>query len=156
MLEVLFLQQLGFWFLLLELRSSARHGLSKYPSAVVAYRYDTLDLITERSLSTWAAWIGYANLSLAIRSELSALIFAKATRRKDVKKKQQAEKAHKVEGLDDSPILPNGAAIQTSNFGQNDCITESVDDFEETRQSTINLVVRLSICSGQRQILTYS
>ena len=99
---------------------------------------------------TWIAWIAYADLGLHLRSELSALIFAKATRRKDAKGSRRPETADGMndgalaEGeQDDVPIMPTTEKISST----------MINDLEETRQSTINLVVRIATSFSSAAVL---
>lgn len=68
---------------------------------------------------TWMHWIVLAGLGSPVRTELSALIFAKSMQRKDVKSVQISKK---LDG-----IVPNEA-------------TPADEDVQKSRQSTINLV----------------
>ena len=68
---------------------------------------------------TWVHWIVLAGLGSPIRTELSALIFAKSMRRKDVKSVQVSKE---LDG-----IIPNEA-------------TTTDEDIRKSRQSIINLV----------------
>ena len=85
--------------------------------------------------------MGYSNLALAIRSELSALIFAKSTRRKDVKGDQRSEPALDTEGIITASVEQTGLPTLPLKEDPINSLTKSVDDLEKTRQSTINLVV---------------
>ena len=99
----------------------------------------------------WLAWILWARLGQPIRTELSAMIFGKATRRKDVKGMQNSKQATDVDAV-------NGTGISTAFSGTSDQETagpspgpakiaktenSSEEDIQKSRQSTINLVVRL-------------
>ena len=116
-----------------------------------------LGIILAAWTNTWLHWIVWARLGQPIRTELSAMIFGKTTRRKDVKGMQ---KSRQVTGLDTA----NGASISTAFPGINDQETAqthpmsglapdqtetmtaedaSEEDTQKSRQSTINLVVRL-------------
>ena len=111
---------------------------------------------------TWLAWIVWARLGQPIRTELSAMIFGKATRRKDVKGMQKSKQATDIDSF-------NGTGISTAFPGTNDQKTTEAhpisgpspgqaetakaeealeEDVEKSRQSTINLVVR--ICFPRR------
>lgn len=103
----------------------------------------------------WLLWIVLARLGLPVRTELSAMIFAKATRRKDVKGVQKSKRAT------DKDVV-NRTSIPTTLEGNNDQETTQTDpmsgsspaqaeevkreaaaeeDIQKSRQSTINLVV---------------
>ncbi|KAL8825332.1 MAG: hypothetical protein Q9191_004481 [Dirinaria sp. TL-2023a] len=116
--------------------------------------YGLLNLLEQRSaggsvdrassMETWLFWIVWARLGALIRSELSAMIFTKATRRKDVKhvSKVKASEAS-TSGLSQSLELnqpinephKDGSSIKTDQ--------EELDhgeDMQKSRQATINLV----------------
>ncbi len=116
-----------------------------------------LAIILAAWTSTWLHWILWARLGQPVRTELAAMIFGKTTRRKDVKGMQKSRQAT---GLD----TVNGASIPTAFPGTNDqeiaqthpmsglapdqtkLVTTddaSEEDTQKSRQSTINLVVRL-------------
>ena len=105
----------------------------------------------------WLHWILWARLGQPIRTELSALVFGKATRRKDVRglrKNKQATDLDAENGTSISGILPGAndqetAEIQPPMSGPTPGQAEmakaedaSDDDIQKSRQSTINLVVR--------------
>ena len=105
---------------------------------------------------TWMAWIVWARLGQPIRTELSAMIFDKATRRKDVK---GVQKAKQITGVDTVSATSVPAALSETD-DQNNAETHPVsgsvpgqagiakvedsleEDVQKSRQSTINLVVR--------------
>lgn len=102
----------------------------------------------------WAHFIAYARLGLPVRSELSAMIFSKATRRKDVKGVQKANiSADLHTAAATVPVEVNGssplnasdsspvAAIDPARGVKGKTGTSDEENIEKTRQSTINLVV---------------
>ena len=113
----------------------------------------------------WAHFIAYARLGQPVRTELSAMIFVKATRRKDVKDVQRSKN---LAALSDSytavPAEPHSPIPQTtieqnSKTGLDPALTYDVvtpdrteEDIQKTRQSTINLVVSYPLPS---QSLSY-
>lgn len=108
----------------------------------------------------WAHFIAYARLGQPVRTELSAMIFVKATRRKDVKGVQRSKN---LAALTDSytaiPAEPHSPTPQTtiepnSETGLDPTLTHDVaapntaeEDIQKTRQSTINLVVSFPLPS---------
>ena len=106
----------------------------------------------------WAYWICWARLGQPIRAELSALIFNKSLRRKDVKGVEEA-KASKPAEVATPEINTNSApfATQTDALPESQLslsgTTENNDDDEDdenapkSRQSTINLVVSNLVAS---------
>ena len=117
-----------------------------------------LAIILSGWIQNWLYWIVWARLGQPVRTELSAMIFGKATRRKDVKGVQKIGQATDIEAT-------NGSSIPTAFPGTNDQKTVethpvsganpgqtetakveevSEEDVQKSRQSTINLVVRLA------------
>ncbi len=116
-----------------------------------------LAILVQAWSQAWLAWIVWARLGQPVRTELSAMIFSKATRRKDVKAMQKS----KATDLD----VVNGTSVPTTFVGTKDQISAEADppsgsspgqaemakaddvleeDIQKSRQSTINLVVRLA------------
>lgn len=106
----------------------------------------------------WNHWIAWARLGQPVRSELSAMIFTKATRRKDVKDVGKAKTLSPMVNLTGTtateanspsghnPTEPDPITgidpVQGIIFKVGD---EGEDDTQKSRQSTINLVVSLII-----------
>ena len=89
---------------------------------------------------TWSAWIGYSRLALPIRSELSALVFQKSTRRKDVREAQANEQDGN--GVHSTQVLQRQLTNTSLNATKMDSLHSPTDpNVEKSRQSTINLVV---------------
>lgn len=76
-------------------------------------------LVLASWMEVWLHWIVLARLGLPIRTELSALVFTKSMRRKDVKGVQMSKKI-------------TDAIIQNE--------TNANEDVQESRQSIINLI----------------
>ena len=102
----------------------------------------------------WNHFIAYARLGQPVRSELSAMIFSKVTRRKDVKGVQKAKISADlpttpatvpVEANGSSPLNATDsnpvAAIDPARGVKGKAETGDEEDIQKTRQSTINLVV---------------
>ena len=125
----------------------------------------------------WEYWICWARLGQPIRTELSALVFSKSLRRKDVKDASKGKKIPEAKPSDIPVVTTNdpGGASQTDpisrgeagdddlrqNIAKNAAKFEGNEDIQETRQSTINLVVgdhhqsRLSCSLTEIQLLGY-
>ena len=104
----------------------------------------------------WAHFIAYARLGQPVRTELSAMIFVKATRRKDVKGVQRSKNlAVLTDPYAAIPAEPHNPTIeQNSKTGLDQTLTQDVvapntaeEDIQKTRQSTINLVVSFPLPS---------
>ena len=114
-----------------------------------------LAIMFSASSQAWLHWIVWARLGQPLRTELSVMIFGKATRRKDVKGVGKSKHAADVDAV-------NTANISTSVPGKDDQsvagmhpisglspgqaeMTKAEDaeekDIQKSRQSTINLVV---------------
>ncbi|PGH14094.1 hypothetical protein AJ80_06099 [Polytolypa hystricis UAMH7299] len=84
-------------------------------------------LFIHSTIEAWLFWIVYSKLGIVVYEELSAVIFAKSMRRKDVKG-QQKPAGKKADG-----------SISGSAEHRKDDDDEE-DDAQKTRQATINLV----------------
>lgn len=106
------------------------------PIAAVAWAWVAglaLALIIQSWLESWLFWLIWAKIGIVIRQELSALIFSKAMRKKDVKGVQKAK------GRSDGESF----LVTQDSGSQGDDVTfvEDEDDpVQKSRQSTINLV----------------
>lgn len=119
-----------------------------------------LSIIFASWAQAWLYFIGYARLGQPVRTELSAMIFVKATRRKDVKAVQKAKDVA-VQGdlFNSTPAEPQGPIPQTTveqipESGLDPALTHDVqtpdnaeEDIQKIRQSTINLVVSFPLSS---------
>ncbi|KAL2165366.1 hypothetical protein VTH06DRAFT_664 [Thermothelomyces fergusii] len=80
-------------------------------------------IIAQGWVETYVWWLGYADLQIPVRAQLSALIFEKSMRRKDVK------------GADD---LKKKAAEDMSTAPEEE--EESEEQLKKSKQSTVNLI----------------
>ena len=104
----------------------------------------------------WEHWICWARLGQPLRAELSAMIFSKALRRKDVKGVGKAKVTERL-GSNNATISTNdpGSESQTDPLLADEAETGLIEnaegrklededeDLQKTRQSTINLVVSI-------------
>jgi hypothetical protein len=94
----------------------------------------TLTTIGASWIESWMFWISWSEVAIPIRAQLSALIFQKAMRRKDVK---GASKTSKKEN-GDSPDMADASKNATTSD------TPKIETEEDTepkgRQSTVNLI----------------
>ena len=88
----------------------------------------------------WIMWVGYSRIALAIRSELSALVFAKATRRKDVKGKPRRATSKDTERVEALLLEPINSSFSAVNMIRSTSTVVPKDDVERNRESTINLI----------------
>ena len=101
----------------------------------------------------WNAWIGHAAVALPIRSELSALVFAKATRRKDVSGSHRTESVKKAQTDTIPEYQQSGTSPETTENTHVSKNAALFGDAEKTRQSAINLVVRRDSHANLRLLL---
>lgn len=108
----------------------------------------------------WNHWIAWARLGQPVRSELSAMIFTKATRRKDVKGVGKPKCVSAIENLTGTtateanspsghkPVEPDPNTGIDPVQGAIDKVGDADgDEIQKSRQSTINLVVSPSYFS---------
>lgn len=117
-----------------------------------------LAIILSAWTQAWLHWIVWARLGQPVRTELSTMIFGKATRRKDVKgvqKSKQATNKDAVNGTSTATTFPetnhqktaetrpmSGSSPGQAEMGKAEDASE--EDIQKSRQSTINLVVRFA------------
>lgn len=85
-------------------------------------------------IESWLYWISWSEVAIPIRAQLSALIFQKAMRRKDVKGASKSTKKDVPKGPDVSEA--SGDAIS----GDKPDISEEEDSDPKGKQSTVNLI----------------
>lgn len=83
---------------------------------------------------SWNFWIVYSRLCLPIRSELSATIFCKAMRRKDIRGVAHMDEKDE----DDLSVVDSG---DTNAQVDTQTTKDSEDTLQKTRQATVNLIV---------------
>lgn len=89
-------------------------------------------IVSQAWLESYIFWLSWAELTIPVRAQLSALVFEKAMRRKDVKGSEKSKKA--PEG--DAPV-GESPATETSKPA------DAEDDEEEvkkSKQNTVNLI----------------
>lgn len=120
-------------FQILKLLEARQEGA---PIATVAWAWVAtlgLAMIVQSWLESWLFWVIWANIGIVVRQELSALIFMKAMRKKDVKGLGKI-KSHNGEQNLGLSQLPNSEGETISIEDDDD------DQVQKSRQSTINLV----------------
>jgi ABC-type multidrug transport system fused ATPase/permease subunit len=93
----------------------------------------TLTTIGSGWIESWLFWISWSEIAIPVRSQLSALIFQKAMRRKDVKGASKTKEKEKA-GPDfaETPIGDSTAADKPE--------IEEEEDGPKGKQSTVNLI----------------
>ncbi|KAL8648048.1 MAG: hypothetical protein Q9210_005213 [Variospora velana] len=105
-----------------------------------------VSIIVTAWVEAFMHWVSWARMGSPIRSELSALIFSKSTRRKDVKGQQKASRVGNIEANGATEPAANGLATQQRTQPDGPTLKpldEDEDEDEESqksRQSVINLV----------------
>ncbi|KAL2155016.1 hypothetical protein VTH82DRAFT_3692 [Thermothelomyces myriococcoides] len=84
-------------------------------------------MIAQGWVETYVWWLGYCDLQIPIRAQLSALIFEKSMRRKDVKGAEDSKKKASEEG----------SAESSSATTKED---DSEEQLKKSKQSTVNLI----------------
>lgn len=95
----------------------------------------TITTIGASWIEAWLFWISWSEIAIPIRSQLSALIFQKAMRRKDVK---GASKSKKKEAGDDTDSAQTSIGDSTA-AGKPEADEEEEGD-PKSKQSTVNLI----------------
>ena len=100
--------------------------------------FQGLGLVIEAWFASWATWISLSQLSLPIRVELTASIFRKAMRKKDVKEVKKASSAASEHTQDDTSTDSGpGAGGQPEN---KDPIQREKEPEAKLKHSTVNLI----------------
>lgn len=150
-----FLPQLVMYQLLKRLESRARGDSADTTTWGLVFALGLAMIVSSWS-QNWLYFIVWGRLGQPIRTELSVMIFGKATRRKDVKGMQRSKQATDVDAADatNTPTaFPESSDQKTTETHQisgsspgqaEDVKAEDVleEDMQKSRQSTINLVVR--------------
>ena len=101
-----------------------------------------ISIVLETWTNAWNWWISYALVGSPVRSEISALVFTKSTRRKDVKgtrKLKPLDSQEAGEPFSTDQEVRRGQTVHTTPNALQD---ELGEDADKTRQGIINLVVR--------------
>ncbi|EFW99141.1 ABC bile acid transporter [Grosmannia clavigera kw1407] len=85
-------------------------------------------------VESYVFWLSWAELAIPIRAQLSALIFEKAMRRKDVKSNKKAAKA----AVADSSIAANPTEASAEDEGE--AGDDELESAKKTKQGTVNLI----------------
>ena len=131
---------------LLERRSKGAYAETAAWGLVVALG---VAIILAAWAQAWEHWICWARLGQPIRAELSAMIFNKSLRRKDVKSLGKSKQPSEPDALVETNDLsgpnqtdPVGGVEESVNHPvSNELAQDDDEDIQKSRQSTINLVV---------------
>ena len=90
----------------------------------------TITTLGSSWIESWLFWISWAELAIPVRSQLSALIFEKAMRRKDVKGASKSKK-------EDTEDAPGSATVDPISTDEEEA---EGDSEPKGKQSTVNLI----------------
>ncbi|OAA68195.1 ABC bile acid transporter [Niveomyces insectorum RCEF 264] len=98
-------------------------------------------IIAQSLLESYVFWLSWAELTIPIRAQLSALVFEKAMRRKDVK--QGRKKAKEAEEAEEAEEAGEDAPLGAPGKKDGDNADDDEDELEsakKTKQGTVNLI----------------
>jgi ABC-type multidrug transport system fused ATPase/permease subunit len=87
-------------------------------------------IVSQAWVESYIFWLSWAELTIPVRAQLSALIFEKAMRRKDVKGSEKSKK--KPEGDGPAEEVAGTAKVKTED--------DNETDVKKSKQSTVNLI----------------
>ncbi|KAK4153286.1 P-loop containing nucleoside triphosphate hydrolase protein [Chaetomidium leptoderma] len=90
-------------------------------------------IIAQSWLEAYVWWLAYADLHIPVRAQLSALIFEKSMRRKDIKGASKSKKKAQQTGAE--PAEPAEPTAATDVEDKDDS-----EDVKKSKQSTVNLI----------------
>ncbi|CAK7230583.1 hypothetical protein SBRCBS47491_007634 [Sporothrix bragantina] len=106
-----------------------------------------VSIIAQSLLESYVFWLSWAELTVPIRAQLSALIFEKSMRRKDVKQSNKKSKEAALGPTDPAIAAPAAEATTTDAPEVADAAEAAKDEDEDdlesakkTKQGTVNLI----------------
>ena len=97
-------------------------------------------IIAQSWVEAYVWWLSYAELHIPVRAQLSALIFEKSMRRKDVKGAGKSKKkAEETESAEPTLAGPAGASTAPDR-PETEAEEEDSDELKKSKQSTVNLI----------------
>jgi ABC-type multidrug transport system fused ATPase/permease subunit len=102
-----------------------------------------LAIIAQSWIESYQWWLGWAELAVPIRSQLSSLVFEKAMRRKDVKSTPKSQKKEDVTHTDQTFDAAVDATATEATGPAKVELDKEEDDAEalkKSKQSTVNLI----------------
>ncbi|KAI1418838.1 P-loop containing nucleoside triphosphate hydrolase protein [Xylaria sp. FL1777] len=94
-------------------------------------------IISQSWIETLVFWLSWSDLCIPVRAQLSALIFQKAMRRKDVK---ESSKKRTSASKDPTATGPAGQSCSTEQPEVEESDGDETDLLNKTKQSTVNLI----------------
>lgn len=129
---------------LLELLEQRSEGAAVADEAWIWVAALGVSIIVTAWVEAFMHWVVWARLGSLIRSELSALIFSKSTRRKDVKGHQKALITGNIEANGVTEPAASGPVMQQQTQPDGPIIkplnVEEDEEVQKSRQSVINLI----------------
>ncbi|GAB1310178.1 ATP-binding cassette transporter protein [Madurella fahalii] len=106
------------------------HGVEVYIWVV----WLAVAIIAQSWVESYVFWLSFSDLHIPIRAQLSALIFEKAMRRKDVKGATKSKKKGQTECAD---AVEEPASTDQQEVGADE---DDSEELKKTKQSTVNLI----------------
>ncbi|KAI1271336.1 P-loop containing nucleoside triphosphate hydrolase protein [Xylaria sp. FL0933] len=95
-------------------------------------------IVAQSWIETLVYWLSWSELCIPIRAQLSALIFQKAMRRKDVKEASKKKTSASAEPLAAGPAAGQSCSTDQPEVDGND--NDETDLVNKNKQSTVNLI----------------
>ncbi|KAL3418595.1 ABC transporter [Phlyctema vagabunda] len=121
---------------ILRILENRQNGLSTSADAWIWVLGLTLSTMAAGFIESWLFWISWSEIAIPIRAQVSALIFQKAMRRKDVKGASKSKKKD-PEGTDSSD-LPTASPEEAEAADESK--SEEEEEESKGKQSTVNLI----------------
>ncbi|KAI1384101.1 putative ATP-binding cassette transporter protein [Hypoxylon trugodes] len=97
-------------------------------------------ILIQSWVEAYVYWLSWAQLCIPIRAQLSALIFRKSMRRKDVKEATKKQKAAASESTEPNIAGQMGEASGTDRPDIDEFEEDSDEQIRKSKQSTVNLI----------------
>ncbi len=124
---------------LLRILESRQPGSTLGTEAWVWVVWLLVALMSQSWLESYIWWLSYADLMLPVRAQLSALIFEKSMRRKDVKSAGKSKKqAQETKPSEPAPAEP--ASEPATPHSPEAAGGDEAEDVKKSKQSTVNLI----------------
>ncbi|KAI0137590.1 putative ATP-binding cassette transporter protein [Hypoxylon sp. NC0597] len=99
-----------------------------------------VSVLVQSWVEAYVYWLSWAQICVPIRAQLSALIFQKSMRRKDVKEASKKKKAASSESVEPNIAGPMGEASTADRPDIDDFEGDDDEQIRKSKQSTVNLI----------------